>query len=405
MKALQFSVSVPKFLALKALGAVDPRPYYRGPLATVKLKEIPEPKLPAPDWVRIRTRMTGFCASDLNLILLKESPSASPFTSFPCVLGHETCGEVAELGPETEGLEVGDRVVLAPPLHCRARGIEPQCPACDAGLLANCQNLAEGNLSAGMHIGLCRDTGAGFSPAFVAHPSQLFKLPDQMPYKIAVLTEPFSVGLQAVFINLPRAGEEVLVIGGGVIGGMVINAIRALGIDCRLTVADPSPFAAGIAGKLGADRVVTDGDLMQAAVGFTGARRYKPELGPDMLMGGFARIYDTVGTSGTLNTATRCLASGGTISLIGIHDRLKLDPTPLWLKQQTIKGLLGCGIVDYQGRRRHVFEIALELANSGKARMGSLVTHEFKLEDYAGMIAVNLDKQRYKALKTVVSFG
>jgi threonine dehydrogenase-like Zn-dependent dehydrogenase len=376
VKALQFSVSVPKFLALKTLGSVDLRPYYRGPLATVKLRDIPEPDLPTPQWVKVRTRLTGFCASDLNLLLLRESPSATPFTSFPCVLGHE----------------------------CRARGIEPVCPACEAGLLANCDNLAEGEMSAGMHIGLCRDTSAGFSPFFVAHQSQLFKLPEGMPFEIAVLTEPFGVGLQSVFINMPQAGEEVLLIGGGVIGCMVINAIRGLQLDCRLTVFDPSPFAAEMAKKLGADRVISDGDLLGHTVELTGARRYKPMLGQDFLMGGFARIYDTVGTSRTLNTATRCLASGGTLSLIGIHDRLKVDPTPLWLKQQTIKGLLGCGVVNYQGQRRHVFEIALELAHTGKAKLDGMVTHKFKLADYAKMIAVNLNKQRHRALKTAVSF-
>lgn len=89
MKALQFSVSIPQYLALKILGSLHRRFYLSGGLATIKLVDIPEPVLPSPEWVKIKTRLCGFCASDLNLIFLKDSPTASPFTSFPCVLGHE----------------------------------------------------------------------------------------------------------------------------------------------------------------------------------------------------------------------------------------------------------------------------------------------------------------------------
>ena len=107
MKALEFSVTVPQFLALKALGRLRKELYYRGPLATVRLREVPEPGLPGPDWVKIKTLVCGVCASDMNLIFLRESPSASPFTTFPCVMGHEICGEIEAVGPEVEGVGSG----------------------------------------------------------------------------------------------------------------------------------------------------------------------------------------------------------------------------------------------------------------------------------------------------------
>ncbi|MEA3471461.1 MAG: alcohol dehydrogenase, partial [Thermodesulfobacteriota bacterium] len=67
MKALQFSVNIPQWAALKALGLVTKKLFYQGPLATVKLSEIPEPALPSQEWVKIKTLLCGFCASDLNL--------------------------------------------------------------------------------------------------------------------------------------------------------------------------------------------------------------------------------------------------------------------------------------------------------------------------------------------------
>ena len=80
MKALQFSINLPKWITLKILGRISCKVFYKGPLATIKLVDTPEPELPDAGWVKVQTLMCGFCASDVSLILLKESPTASPFT-------------------------------------------------------------------------------------------------------------------------------------------------------------------------------------------------------------------------------------------------------------------------------------------------------------------------------------
>jgi threonine dehydrogenase-like Zn-dependent dehydrogenase len=405
MKALQFSVSVPQWLALKAMGTVTRKVFYQGPLAAAKLVDIPVPKLPGDQWVRIETLLCGFCASDLNLIFLKESPTASPFTSFPCVIGHEVCGRVAEVGADVAGIQPGEVVTIAPALNCAARQIEPACHACQQGMTANCENYAGGDLAPGMFIGVCSDTGGGFAPFFVVHKSQVFKLPDGIAPEAGVLTEPLSVGLQAVYANMPQKIDKVLIIGGGVIGTMVLKAIRGLEIDCHVTVADPSEFAARLAENSGADEIITDGNLIGATVHLTQAKKYKPMIGQEILMGGFARIYDTVGSPQTLNLAMRCLAAGGILSQVGIWHDVKLDLTPLWLKQQTIKGVYGCGFAQYKGERMHMFDIALDLVQEGKVTLEDMVTHKFSLDNFKEMIAVNLAKSKHQAIKTVVSFG
>ncbi|RLC95029.1 MAG: alcohol dehydrogenase, partial [Chloroflexi bacterium] len=98
MKALRFSSSLPQYALLKALGSRSKRLFYKGPLATVRLADVTEPELPAPDWVKIKTSVCGFCGSDFNLVFLRESLTASPFISYPCTLGHELSGEVVEVG-------------------------------------------------------------------------------------------------------------------------------------------------------------------------------------------------------------------------------------------------------------------------------------------------------------------
>ena len=100
MKALLLNLDPLRFVALNALRPISKKFCYRGPFSTLKLADIPEPSLPSPQWVKIKTRLCGLCGSDINLMLMKDSPSAMPFTSFPCVPGHEFCGEVVETGAQ-----------------------------------------------------------------------------------------------------------------------------------------------------------------------------------------------------------------------------------------------------------------------------------------------------------------
>jgi hypothetical protein len=60
MKALQFSINLPRWMALKILGRINRRLFYRGPLAAIKLVDLPEPELPGAGRVKDQTLMCGF---------------------------------------------------------------------------------------------------------------------------------------------------------------------------------------------------------------------------------------------------------------------------------------------------------------------------------------------------------
>lgn len=90
--------------------------------------------------------------------------------------------------------------------------------------------------------------------------------------------------------------------------------------------------------------------------------------------------------------------------MVGIGADVKLDLTPLWLKLQTVKGVYAYGQVTYEGQSRHVFEIALDLMKDKKIIADRLVTHRFALKDFRRMIHVNMNKGRYQAIKTIVTF-
>jgi (R,R)-butanediol dehydrogenase / meso-butanediol dehydrogenase / diacetyl reductase len=403
MKALTYNITVPGFLGLQVLGRLNRKYFYQGPLSTVRLVDAPEPAIPAQDWVKIKVRLCGFCGSDLSLIFVKGSVMASPFSSFPCIFGHEVLGEVVQAGSAVKALAPGDRVTVNPGLTCEPRGITPPCPSCAAGRPGSCERYADGGFAPGMFAGLCRDVGGGFAEFMVAHESQVYRVPDGVSDESAALTEPLAVAVQAVLDNQPAEGEQVLVIGGGVIGSMIVKAIRGLGLGCGITVVEPSPFSAEYARKSGADHVVA-GNMIEAAERHTGARSYKPMMGPRIVQGGFHRVFDTVGYSHTLQTALTVTAGGGTVSLVGIAKTVAFDPTPLWLKLLTLKGCYGYSFNDTPDGRRHAFETALDLMDRNRVQVQDMLTHTFPIEEYRDLIQVNMSKGGHRAIKTAVRF-
>lgn len=229
MEALQFTFTIPRYIFGLVLGPLHSPAYYSR-LSCVQLRQVAEPELLGPDWVAIRTRYGGICGSDLGgLIRLHWSPMLTPFGSYPFTIGHEQVGVIAEAGQGVSDFAVGQRVVVDPVLPCPVRGIDPPCPACQAGEWSRCRNFAEGTISPGILLGSCADTGGSWSPRFLAHRFQLFALPDNVSDENALLIEPFTTALHAVIRCLPLDSDTVLVAGAGVLGIRAVSALRCLG--------------------------------------------------------------------------------------------------------------------------------------------------------------------------------
>src|SRR5438046_1798291 len=165
MRALVCELSVPRQVVTSLLGRIDKR-FFFGPFSPATLRELPEPELPAPDWVTIRTRLCGICGSDYKQMFLNGSMD-NPMTaviSFPQVLGHEVVGTIERVGPAVRTRRVGERVVLNPWLSCAPRGIQPPCPECAEGQYSICRNFARGNLPPGIHTGNSSKATGGFAP-------------------------------------------------------------------------------------------------------------------------------------------------------------------------------------------------------------------------------------------------
>jgi threonine dehydrogenase-like Zn-dependent dehydrogenase len=406
MRAVVFDLSLVKYGLAKAFGKRVPSLYYGRP-SCMQLREVPEPSLRGPDWAKVRVESCGFCGSDLSLILFKFSPQMSPFSSMPCVLGHEIYGRLVEVGAgaRQDGFREGDRVVVNPAFGCRVRGLQPLCPACESGHPATCHRAGapSGGLAPGYSLGYHRDLPGGFSESLIAHRSQLVRVPDGVPSARAVLAEPLAIAVHAVCKHEPRDDDRVLIIGGGMIAYAVLTALRLLGHRAHVTQLLLLDYQAQLARDLGADEVLRPGpDLLERVCALTGATRHKPILGEEVLTGGFSLVFDCIGAPESVRDALRFTRSQGTIVLVGAAGEVpKLDLSSLWTREQRLLGTAYYG-PEPSRAGRHSLELATELlAEPAAARLERLITHRFPLEKLGEAVRANIERARFRSVKTV----
>jgi len=406
LKGLVFTLSIPRYAVAKALGRRFPALHY-GRGSCLSLREVPEPRPPGPDWLSVRPRMAGLCGSDMATIFFKASPVLEPFNSFPAVLGHEVLAELPERGERRGALEPGQRVVVNPLLPCRLRGVEPPCVPCASGKENGCERSAEGHLAPGLMLGYHRDLPGGMGERMVAHPSQLYPVPRDVPDEVAVLVEPLAVSLHGVLKHVPRDGDRVLIVGGGPVAFATLWAVRALGCKCHVTLLTTEGYQLELAKGMGADEVLRaardDLEEAQAVAGLTGAKVYRPVIGPPAMTGGFELVFDCVGSQASVQDSLRYARSLGKVVLLGAAGALpRVDWTTVWKNELTIAGSYTYGTEDFRGRAVHTFQAVLELL---ERREGPdprpLVTHQFKLSEYGKAIEANLHRGRHKSVKAV----
>ena len=383
MHSLVYRKSIPRYLLMRA-GAKRIKDLETGRLSPLQLEDAPEPGLPTPGWVRVKPLLSGICGSDLGTLSSDNSPYFSPITSPPFVMGHEIFGVVAE---DNSGFEAGERVVVEPALGCAARGIELPCPYCASGRHALCVNVAKGDISPGIQTGFCRDTGGGWSQrSLVAHPSQLHRVPDDVPDEAAVAIEPLACAVHAALNASPEPDDTTLVIGSGNIGLFTVAALRQLTDAGRIIVVAKHGRQREEALRLGADEVVHPKETYTTLPGMLGTEALRPELGKPVVMGGADRVFECVGAPGTMEDAVRLARPGGEVALVGMPGaRSSLDLTALWFKEVSLAGTYAYGTEEFRGERTTSFELALRL--TAEIGLEEMVGPRFRLEEYREAIA------------------
>ncbi len=337
-----------------------PARYLVAPASSLKLEEIRPPRLPGPGWHMVKPRLSGICGSDQALLSGKASLHLAALTSTPFVPGHEIVGELSD----------GRRVVVQPALGCAVRGLEP-CPECAGGLPALCRRTTDGTISAGLQTGYCRDSGGGWSEALVAHCSQLHDVPGELSDEDAVMVEPLACALHAAAIADPQPGERIAIIGAGTIGLLTLAAVRNRAPAATLLTVAKHKGQEGAARRFGADDVCAPDRLHIEGARLTNARRLVGHQGRELLLGGFDRVLDCVGSGESLEQATTITRPRGRVVLVGMPGALKADLAAAWLRELEIRAAYG-----YE----HDFPAALEFAR--ELRPGRLIDRGWPLHAF-----------------------
>jgi threonine dehydrogenase-like Zn-dependent dehydrogenase len=382
--ALTFERSIPSFAIVKASGG-------RADVATsalsmLHLGDVPEPELPARDWVRVLPTLSGICGSDLAAIGGHASLYLDPLTSYPFVPGHEVVGTLAD----------GTRVVIEPALGCKVRGVEPPCPRCAEGRPGLCYNVTEGPIEVGLQTGYCADTGGGWGEVLVAHPSQLHPIADALSDEAAVLIEPFACCIHAALRGGATKDDFVVVVGAGTIGLLTVAAIRMFTPPRRLIAVAKHPTQRDLARKLGADQVVAPDEVFQRIRFATGARRLDGMMDRSLLLGGADLTFECVGRADSLNDAVCFTREGGTVVAVGMPGEEKVDWAPIWQRELTVMGAYAYGS-EPKRKGRRTFELALEAAP--ELHLEKLTGPLFGLGDYRDAIAYAMASGRLGAVK------
>ena len=395
MKALVFRHSLAREAAAAIGGRVDPRAFVSR-FAPVRLEDVDELPLPARDWVRVQTTFSGLCGSDIKQILLngaRDNPLTA-LVSFPHVLGHEVVGRRAD---------TGERVVLNPWLSCGPRGIDPPCPACQAGRYPWCRNFRSGDLPVSIHLGNCAAAAGAHAERFGAHVSQLFAIPDAVSDEAAVLADPVSVSLRSILLAPPADGRAVLVYGSGTLAFAVIALLRHLYPATEVWAATRPGARAALAGRIGAHAVLSSApdELVGQVAQRVGTTPLEPWSKHDWLQDGPAVVYDTIGSTETVETSLRLLSTGGTLVVSGVEPPKRFEWTPLYFKELRVIGSNGFGLEKVGGVVKHAMEHYFDFVSRG-LDLTPVITHRFPLERWDEAVLAVKNSRRTGAVKVLL---
>ena len=206
----------------------------------IAVEEVPMPE-PGIGEVLVQVKACGICQTDYKAFLGKRDNVV-----FPKILGHEPAGVVADVGPGVKAFKEGDEVIVQPSGFCG------MCPACAKGHTHCCESRFTLGGDGGTDL---RD--GSFAEYIVQNATSLFHKPASLTFEMAALTEPLAGAWKGTIqYSQMRVGEDVVVIGTGGIGMLVVMVAAAAGAGTVVAV-DVSDYALENALKLGASHAVT----------------------------------------------------------------------------------------------------------------------------------------------------
>src|SRR5260221_119371 len=273
-------------------------------------EEVPAPEA-QPGEVLVAVKACGICGSDVHGM-----DGSTGRRRPPIIMRHEASGVIAGAGKSVSGWTPGDRVTFDSTIYCG------ECEYCRDGLI----NLCNRRRVLGVSCEEYRQHGA-FAEFVAVPPRILYRLPEGLPFEHAALVEPFAIALHAVRRSPPALNDSVVVVGAGMIGLALVQALSGAGCG-KLIAVDIADERLGTAAKFGATHTFNSSqeNVVELIFGLTQAK------GADI-------AFEAVGVSATVDLAIRSVRKGGAVTLVGnVTPKIEFPLQTVVTRELTISG-------------------------------------------------------------------
>lgn len=315
---------------------------YHGP-GDLRVEEVPVRKLKDNE-VKIQVKYCGICGTDIHIF---HGDGGCCDVTPPLVPGHEFSGVVAEVGAGVKTVKVGDRVTGDPNDMCG------ECYFCKNGMQHFCKN----------NIGIGTTVDGGFAEYVIMREKQVYKVSDELSFIEAAMAEPISCCLHGIDLCNIKAGDTVLVMGGGPIGMIMMQLAKNAGAS-KVIMSEPVEEKREQALKPGATKTI---DPLHEDVEAVLAE-YCENVNV---------VIECVGNVHTQADAVRFAGKGATIMYFGLaapEESFPIRPDDIFKKELHITSSY---INPYS------FERAIQILESGTVELESLITNVVPLDDIA----------------------
>lgn len=314
----------------------------------LRVENSPMPKV-GPEDILIQVKACGICGTDVHIY---EGDKGAAEVTPPTILGHEFSGVIAEVGSNVTKYKVGDRVCIDPNCYCG------KCDFCRNGIAHYCTDM----------IGYGTTVNGGFAEYCSVNQRQVYKLGDNTTFEQGAMTEPVACCLHGMDMCNIHLGSNVVVIGGGMIGLLMLQLSKLAGA-ARVALLEPVESKRVVAKKLGADILIdpinenVEEELKKAGMTWVNT------------------VIECVGKTATIQQAIDIVGNKGTVMMFGLtkpDDTIAVKPFQIFQKEIELKSSF---INPYTQKR------ALDLIDSGRLDVSSMVYAVESLENLADILS------------------
>ncbi|CAH1658637.1 MULTISPECIES: zinc-dependent alcohol dehydrogenase [unclassified Chelatococcus] len=368
----------------------------------IRCESVPDPQIEDGRDAIIRVTSCAICGSDLHMY-----DGVIPGMQAGDVVGHETMGEVVEVGARNSKLKVGDRVVVPFTISCG------ECFFCKRGYFSGCERTNPdrekaaklwGNSPAGL-FGYSHLLGgyAGGQAEYLRVPYAdvgPIKVPDTLTDDQALfLSDIFPTGYMAAEFCDIQPGDTIAIWGCGPVGQMAIRSAFLLGAE-RVIAIDTVPERLALARAGGAltldfmdediyDRIMelTHGRGADACIDAVGTEAEAMASVDSMLDRVKTALFMGTDRPHVLRQAIHCCRNFGTVSVVGVYGGF-LDNVPMGSAINR-----GLKFRMAQTPVQHYLPVLLERIEKGEIDPSFVITHHASLEEGPELYKTFRDKR------------